>query len=74
MAKNFSPSEIRRVQVELLDGSNVELSQADVYEMMNRSGGGSRAGSGGVPRERGDEPRAVVQALSHGGCSPRARG
>lgn len=40
MAKNFSPSEIRRVQVELLDGSNVELSQADVYEMMNRSGGG----------------------------------
>jgi hypothetical protein len=41
MAKNFSPSEIRRVQVELLDGSNVELSQADVYEMMNRGGGGS---------------------------------
>lgn len=39
MAKSFSPNEIRRVQVELLDGGTVELSQADVYEMM-RGGSG----------------------------------
>ncbi len=45
MARKFSPGEIRRVQVELTDGTFQDLSQAEVYEYMRTSDGG---GSGGI--------------------------
>lgn len=40
MARKFSPGEIRRVQVELTDGTFQELSQAEVYDYMRPDNGG----------------------------------
>lgn len=40
MPRSINPNNVRRVQVEMIDGSFVELSQAELYEVMQQGGGG----------------------------------
>ncbi len=60
MPRSINPNSVRRVAVEMIDGSQIELSQAELYEMFQQGG----ASGGGFDVDRAaDGVQAIVGLL-----------